>query len=105
MGLYWGDFYKFGDLGEQALRAARLVVDPGLAVLGWSRQQAIDYMVGHVPESRTVLESEVDRYIADPGQATAYMIRRLEIERVRNAAANRLGQHVDSRGLHHHRLA
>ena len=44
MGLYSSEVDRFGDLGEQALRAARLVVDPGLHVLGWSRQQAIDYM-------------------------------------------------------------
>jgi uncharacterized protein (DUF885 family) len=104
MGLYSSDFYKFGDLGEQALRAARLVVDPGLAVLGWSRQQAIDYMVAHVPESRTVLESEVDRYIADPGQATSYMIGRLEIERLRKEAENRLGKNFDIREFHDHVL-
>jgi len=104
MGLYSSDFYKFGDLGEQALRAARLVVDPGLAVLGWSRQQAIDYMVAHVPESRTVLESEVDRYIADPGQATTYMIGRLEIERLRKEAENRLGKNFDIREFHDHVL-
>src|SRR5260221_4240220 len=104
MGLYSSDFYKFGDLGEQALRAARLVVDPGLAVLGGSRQQAIDHMVAHVPESRTVLESEVDRYIADPGQATAYMIGRLEIERLRKEAENRLGKNFDIREFHDHVL-
>jgi uncharacterized protein (DUF885 family) len=100
MGLYSTDLYQFGDLGEQALRAARLVVDPGLAVLGWSRQQALDYMVAHVPESRVALESEVDRYIADPGQATAYMIGRLEIERLRREAETRLGKDFDIREFH-----
>lgn len=100
MGLYSTDLYQFGDLGEQALRAARLVVDPGLAVLGWSRQQALDYMVAHVPESRVALESEVDRYIADPGQATAYMIGRLEIERLRREAETRLGKEFDIREFH-----
>jgi uncharacterized protein (DUF885 family) len=100
MGLYSTDLYRFGDLGEQALRAARLVVDPGLAVLGWSRQQAIDYMVTHVPESHDVLVSEIDRYIADPGQATAYMIGRLEIERLRSLAKSRLGSAFDIREFH-----
>jgi uncharacterized protein (DUF885 family) len=100
MGLYSTDLYKFGDLGEQALRAARLVVDPGVAVLGWSRQQAIDYMVAHIPESHDVLVSEVDRYIADPGQATAYMIGRLEIERLRSQAKSRLGNAFDIREFH-----
>ncbi|HET6579763.1 MAG TPA: DUF885 domain-containing protein, partial [Gemmatimonadales bacterium] len=100
MGVYSSDLARFGELGEQALRAARLVVDPGLHVLGWSRQQALDYMVTHVPESHAVLESEVDRYIASPGQATAYMVGRLEIERLRAEAETRLGSAFDIREFH-----
>ena len=100
MGIYSSDLARFGELGEQALRAARLVVDPGLHVLGWSRQQALDYMVAHVPESRASLESEVDRYIASPGQATAYMVGRLEIERLRAEAKARLGSKFDIRTFH-----
>jgi uncharacterized protein (DUF885 family) len=100
MGVYSSDLARFGELGEQALRAARLVVDPGLHVLGWSRQQALDYMVTHVPESHAVLESEVDRYIASPGQATAYMVGRLEIERLRAEAETRLGNTFDIREFH-----
>jgi uncharacterized protein (DUF885 family) len=100
MGLYSSEEQQFGELGSQALRAARLVVDPGLAVLGWSRQQALDYMVAHVPESEGYLESEVDRYIADPGQATAYMIGRLEIERLRREAESRLSKQFDIREFH-----
>jgi uncharacterized protein (DUF885 family) len=75
-------------------------VDPGLAVLGWSRQQAIDYMTTHVPISRAAVESEIDRYIANPGQATSYMIGRLEIERLRNEAKTRLGDKFDIREFH-----
>jgi uncharacterized protein (DUF885 family) len=101
MGLYSSDLDRVGDLGGgQALRAARLVVDPGLHVLGWSRQRAIDYMVAHIPESRAYIESEVDRYIADPGQATAYMVGRIEIERLRDEAKNRLGSRFDIREFH-----
>jgi uncharacterized protein (DUF885 family) len=100
MGLYSSDLYRIGELGEQALRAARLVVDPGLSVLGWTRQQAVDYMLLHLPYSRTVAESEVDRYIAGPGQATSYMIGRLEIERLRAEAEARLGKGFDIRAFH-----
>jgi uncharacterized protein (DUF885 family) len=100
MNLYSSDLDRFGDLGQQALRAARLVVDPGLAVLGWSRQRAIDYMTAHVPISQAAVESEVDRYIANPGQATAYMIGRLEIERLRRDAERKLGKRFDIREFH-----
>ena len=100
MGLYSSDLERFGDLGLQALRAARLVVDPGLHMLGWSRERAIAYMLAHVPGTRAVIESEVDRYIADPGQATAYMIGRIEIERLRSEAEDRLGSRFDIREFH-----
>jgi uncharacterized protein (DUF885 family) len=100
MGLYTSDLERFGDLGDQALRAARLVVDPGLHILGWSRDSAIAYMLERVPGTRTYIESEVDRYIADPGQATAYMIGRLEIERLRREAERRLGSRFDIREFH-----
>ena len=100
MGLYSSDLYRFGELDEQALRAARLVVDPGLAVLGWTRQQAIDYMLAHLMYDRQVIESEVDRYIANPGQATSYMVGRLEIERLRREAEQRLGARFDIKEFH-----
>ena len=100
MGLYSTDLDRLGMQASQALRAARLVVDPGLHVLGWSRQQALDYMLAHVLESRATCESEVDRYIATPGQATAYMVGRLEIERLRGEAASRLGPAFDIREFH-----
>jgi uncharacterized protein (DUF885 family) len=100
MGIYSSGLARFGELGEQALRAARLVVDPGLHVMGWSRQQALDYMVAHVPESHAVLESEVGRYISSPAQATSYMVGRLEIEQLRQEARTRLGSAFDIREFH-----
>jgi uncharacterized protein (DUF885 family) len=100
MNIYSSDLYRFGELGEQALRAARLVVDPGLHTLGWSRQRALDYLLVHTPESRQTLESEVDRYIAGPAQATSYMVGRLEIERLRAEAEERLGTAFDIRAFH-----
>lgn len=103
-GLYSSDLDRLGDLNEQGLRAARLVVDSGLHVLGWSRQRAIDYMSAHLAYPNEYIVSEVDRYIADPGQATAYMIGRLEIERLRKEATARRGSRFDLRDFHDHVL-
>jgi uncharacterized protein (DUF885 family) len=75
-------------------------VDPGIHVLGWTRQQAIDYMTAHTAEARFYIESEVDRYIVGPGQATAYMTGRIEIERLRALARARLGERFDIRAFH-----
>jgi uncharacterized protein (DUF885 family) len=100
LGLYSSDLDQLGRLSSDALRAARLVVDPGIHALGWSRQQAIDYMVAHTAESKAFIESEVDRYIILPGQATAYMVGRLEIERLRKEAEQRMGDRFDIRTFH-----
>jgi uncharacterized protein (DUF885 family) len=104
LGLYSSDLDQLGRLSSDALRAARLVVDPGIHALGWSRQQAIDYMLAHTAESKAFIESEVDRYIILPGQATAYMIGRLEIERLRHEAEQRMGPRFDIRAFHDHVL-
>ncbi len=100
MGLYSGDLDRLGMLSNEALRAARLVVDPGMHVLGWTRDQAIDYMLENTAESRNSVEGEVDRYIAVPGQATAYMTGSLEIQRLRHEAEQRLGDRFDVKGFH-----
>jgi uncharacterized protein (DUF885 family) len=91
---------RLGMLSNQALRAARLVVDPGMHMLGWTREQSIQYMLDHTAESRGSIESEVDRYLATPGQATAYMTGSLEIQRLRHDAETRLGQRFDIKGFH-----
>jgi uncharacterized protein (DUF885 family) len=100
MELYSGDLAQLGRLSSAAFRAARLVVDPGLHVLGWSRERAIDYMLAHTVLSREGATSEVDRYIINPGQATAYMTGRLEIIRLRAEAERRLGERFDVRAFH-----
>ena len=100
MRLYSSDMDRLGMLSNQALRAARLVVDPGMHVLGWTRDQAIQYMLDHTAESRGSIESEVDRYLAVPGQATAYMTGSLEIQRLRHDAEARLGDRFDIKGFH-----
>jgi uncharacterized protein (DUF885 family) len=100
MGLFGSDLDRMGLLSNEALRAARLVVDPGLHVLGWTRQQAIDYMLRHTAESPEAVATEVDRYIVIPGQATSYMTGSLEIMRLRAMAQRELGPRFDVRQFH-----
>jgi uncharacterized protein (DUF885 family) len=100
MGLFSGDLDRLGMLSNDALRAARLVVDAGIHALGWSRQQAIDYMVRHTAESPEQIATEVDRYIIMPGQAVSYMLGRLEIQRLRAYAEGELGERFDIREFH-----
>lgn len=100
MKLYSSDLDRLGMLGNQAFRAARLVVDTGIHSMGWTRQQAIDYMLQHTPEGADSIASEVDRYIIIPGQATAYMLGRLEIQAAREDAQRRLGSRFDIKAFH-----
>jgi uncharacterized protein (DUF885 family) len=100
MGLFSGDLDRLGMLSALAYRAARLVVDPGLHVLGWSRERAIDYLMAHTTAARSEAESEIDRYIAWPGQATGYYVGYLEIARLRTEAQRRLGARFDIRAFH-----
>jgi uncharacterized protein (DUF885 family) len=100
MGLFGSDVDRLGLLSNEALRAARLVVDSGMHALGWSRQQAIDYVLAHTTETPDRAAAEIDRYIAVPGQATAYMIGNLEIRRLREDAKNRLGTRFDIKVFH-----
>jgi uncharacterized protein (DUF885 family) len=98
--LYSSDLDRLGMLSGQALRASRLVVDSGMHAMGWTRQQAIDYLLAHTTEDRHSIESEVDRYIIWPGQATAYMIGRLEIDAAREEAKKSMGAKFDLKGFH-----
>lgn len=100
MGLYSADLDRMGMLSNEALRAARLVVDPGMHVLGWTREEAIQYMLDHTADSRGSVESEVDRYLAVPGQATSYMTGSLEIQRLRRVAEETMGESFDIKGFH-----
>ncbi|MBI3402559.1 MAG: DUF885 domain-containing protein [Acidobacteria bacterium] len=100
MKLFTGDVDRIGLLSSQALRAARLVVDSGLHTMGWTRQQAIDYMMAHTAESEHDVTSEVDRYIVWPGQATAYMIGKIEISAARDEAREVLGEKFDIKAFH-----
>ncbi|MDQ4070009.1 MAG: DUF885 domain-containing protein, partial [Actinomycetota bacterium] len=100
MGLYRSDLERIGMLAADSIRACRLVVDTGLHALGWSRQQAIDFMAAHTPVSVDEVTIEVDRYIGMPAQALAYKLGQREIFRLREWAKDRLGQGFDIRGFH-----
>ena len=100
MGLYTGDLDRIGVASYDAWRAARLVVDTGMHVMGWSRDKAISYMTAHTALGANNIANEVDRYIAIPGQALAYKTGQMEILRLRASARERLGERFDIRGFH-----
>jgi len=91
MGLYSSPSARFGMYNYQAWRAVRLVVDTGIHDMGWSRQRALDFMLANTALLENEAANEIDRYIAWPGQALAYMVGRLEIERLRDEARQALG--------------
>ena len=105
MGLYSSPVTLFGKLSDEAWRAARLVVEPGIHVMGWTRDQAIDYMMQHSAVGRDKASAEIDRYTAVPGQATSYLIGSLEIQRIRAHAETALGEQFDIRQFHDRILA
>ncbi|HVV10353.1 DUF885 domain-containing protein [Amycolatopsis sp.] len=100
MGLYSGDLARLGMLAQDSMRAGRLVVDTGLHALGWSRQQAVDFLRENTPMAPLEIEAEVDRYAGCPGQALSYMVGRLEIQRLRAEAERALGDAFDIREFH-----
>lgn len=100
MGLYSSDVGRMGMLASEAFRAARMVIDAGVHVKGWTRQESLDYLLGHTVLPRSIAEGEIDRYISWPGQAPSYMIGRLEIMRLREQARTALGPRFDIRRFH-----
>ncbi|MXO74614.1 DUF885 family protein [Altererythrobacter aerius] len=101
LGLYDDPIERIGALaGGELLRGVRLVVDTGLHAKGWSRQQAIDYMVAN-GQPREFATSEVNRYIVMPGQALAYKVGELKIKELRKRAETALGERFDVKAFHH----
>ncbi len=100
MGFYADPYSDFGRLAMELWRAARLVVDTGLHDKRWSRQQAIDYLSENTPNSLSDATNAIERYIVMPGQATAYKIGMLEIQRLRARAEDKLGEEFDLREYH-----
>ncbi|MGE4570527.1 MAG: DUF885 domain-containing protein, partial [Gammaproteobacteria bacterium] len=100
VGFYKDPYSNFGRLSYEMWRACRLVVDTGIHYQGWTRKQAIDYMIEKTSLSRHNIVAEVDRYIAWPGQALAYKMGELKIRELRERASDQLGVHFDIREFH-----
>lgn len=100
LGLYPDPIDVIGLLSEQGARAARLVVDTGLHTKGWTRQQAVDYMLANTGWPESDIQNDVNRYISWPAQANAYMLGSMEIRRLRNLAEQRLGNDFEIRDFH-----
>ncbi|WP_088332003.1 DUF885 domain-containing protein [Lacimicrobium sp. SS2-24] len=100
MGFYKDPYSDFGRLAMELWRACRLVVDTGIHAKQWSREQAIDYLIKNTPNPAGDATKAIERYIAMPGQATAYMIGKLKIMELRQSAMDALGENFDYRGFH-----
>ena len=100
MGLYDTPEKQMGRLSYEMWRACRLVVDTGIHAKGWSKAQAVAFMADNTALSASNIDAEVNRYIADPGQALAYKIGELTIRRLRTKAETELGPKFDIRGFH-----
>jgi uncharacterized protein (DUF885 family) len=100
MGLFKDPYQRFGTLSDEMLRAMRLVVDTGIHSKGWTREQAIDYMLANSDMGKTDATAEVERYIAIPSQALAYKIGALTIQRLKDKAKKELGKKFDVREFH-----
>jgi uncharacterized protein (DUF885 family) len=100
LGMETDPYQRFGGLNDEMLRAMRLVVDTGIHAKGWTREQAIDYMLANSGMSRTEVTAEVERYIAIPSQALAYKVGALTIQRLKAKAQSALGSRFDPREFH-----
>ncbi|GAA4279243.1 DUF885 domain-containing protein [Aquimarina mytili] len=100
LGLYTDPYQYFGMLGAEMHRAIRLVVDTGLHSKGWTREQAIQYSLDNEAESEAGITSEIERYMANPGQALSYKIGQLKIRELRAKAEKELDDKFDIRQFH-----
>ena len=100
LGLYKDPYQYFGMLSAEIHRAIRLVVDTGIHSKGWSREKAIEYSLNNEAESKESIISEIERYMANPGQALSYKIGQLKIQELRDNAKKVLGKKFDIKVFH-----
>jgi uncharacterized protein (DUF885 family) len=100
MGAYQDPYSDFGRLSSEIWRAIRLVVDTGLHAKGWTEQEAVDYFLANSSSAEAAIRSEVQRYLAWPGQATSYKIGMMKILELREKARAELGDRFDIKGFH-----
>lgn len=100
MGFYQDPYSDFGRLTYETWRACRLVVDTGMHAMGWSRQQAIDYLAENTALTMPEVEAQIDRYITWPAQALSYKIGEIKIRQLRQQAEQQLGEKFDIRLFH-----
>jgi uncharacterized protein (DUF885 family) len=100
LGLYTDPYQYMQALGDEIHRAIRLVVDPGMHSKGWTREQAIQYMMDNEPISEAGATSEIERYMAIPGQATAYKVGALKIQELRKKCTAQLGARFNLAAFH-----
>ena len=100
LGLYDDPYQYFGMLSAEMHRAIRLVVDTGLHTKGWTREQAIAYSLANEAEPEYAITAEIERYMANPGQALSYKIGQLKIRELRAMAEEKLGDDFDIRAFH-----
>lgn len=100
MGIYETPYEDFGRLTYEMWRAARLVIDTGIHAFGWTREQAMDYLRDNAALSEHEITTEIERYIAWPGQALAYKLGEMQIRRHRREAEEALGPKFDQRAFH-----
>ena len=99
-GIYKDPYSNFGRLTYEMWRACRLVVDTGLHAMGWTRDQAMDFLASNTALSLHEVRTETDRYISWPGQALSYKMGELKIRGLRKRAADALGEEFDVREFH-----
>ena len=100
LGLYTDPYQYFGMLGAEMHRAIRLVVDTGMHTKGWSREKAIQYSLDNEAESTEGIISEIERYMANPGQALSYKVGQLKLQQLSAKAKKQMGERFDIREFH-----